>query len=135
MKEPVPPFDAYEGDEPFVFISYAHDDASLVYKEISRFHDAGCNIWYDEGIDASEEWPEAIAKAVIDCAVFVIFITPRSTASINCRNEVNLALNEGKPFLAIHLEETELPPGLRLRMGDLQAIFRHNIPVECYERK
>jgi len=135
MKEPVPPFDAYEGDEPFVFISYAHDDASLVYKEISRFHDAGCNIWYDEGIDASEEWPEAIAKAVIDCAVFVIFITPRSTASINCRNEVNLALNEGKPFLAIHLEETELPPGLRLRMGDLQAIFRHNIPVERYERK
>lgn len=132
---PVPPFDAYEGIEPFVFMSYAHDDAEMVYKEIKRFHDAGCNIWYDEGIDASEEWPEVIAKAVIDCAVFVIFITPKSTDSINCRNEINLALNEGKPFLAIHLEETELPPGLRLRMGDLQAIFRYNIPIDRFERK
>ena len=107
----------------------------MVFKEIKRFHDGGCNIWYDEGIDASEEQPEAIAKAIIDCAVFVIFITPKSTNSINCRNEINLALNEGKAFLAIYLEETALPPGLRLRMGDLQAIFRYNIPIDRYERK
>lgn len=131
----VPPFDAYQGDEPYVFISYAHEDAAVVYGEITRFHEAGCNVWYDEGIDASNEWPEEIAKAVIGCAVFLIFVTPRSTDSVNCRNEVNLALNEKKPFLAIHLEETDLPPGLRLRMGDLQAIFRYNIPVDRYERK
>ena len=131
----VPPFDAYHGDEPYVFISYSHEDAAMVFKEIKCFHDGGCNIWYDEGIDASEEWPEAIAKAIIDCAVFVIFITPKSTNSINCRNEINLALNEGKAFLAIYLEETALPPGLRLRMGDLQAIFRYNIPIDRYERK
>jgi class 3 adenylate cyclase len=130
-----PPFDAYQGEEPYVFISYSHEDAAMVFKEIKRFHDGGCNIWYDEGIDASEEWPEAVAKAILDCAVFVVFITPKSTDSINCRNEINLALNEGKAFLAIYLEETELPPGLRLRMGDLQAIFRYNIPVDRYERK
>ncbi|MBT3637233.1 MAG: TIR domain-containing protein [Opitutae bacterium] len=131
----VPPFDAYQGDEPYVFASYAHKDAAMVYGEITRFHEAGCNVWYDEGIDASNEWPEEIAKAVIGCAVFLIFVTPRATASVNCRNEVNLALNKNKPFLAIYLEETELPPGLQLRMGDLQAIFRYNIPVDRYERK
>ena len=54
---------------------------------------------------------------------------------MNCRNEINLALNENKPFLAIHLEETELPLGLRLRMGDLQAILRYKLPVDRYQKK
>lgn len=131
----VPPFEAYHGDEPYVFISYAHRDAAVVYEEIARLHEAGINIWYDEGIEASNEWPEEIARAVVDCTVFLAFISPRSTASVNCRNEINLALNENKPFLAIHLEETELPLGLRLRMGDLQAILRHKLPVDRYQKK
>ena len=87
-----------------------------------------------------KEWLQAtsgeeIANAVIGCSVFLCFISPRATDSINCRNEINLALNEKKPFLAIHLEETELPPGLRLRMGDLQAVIKEKIPVERYFSK
>ena len=33
----VPPFEAYHGDEPYVFISYAHKDAAVVYEEIGVF--------------------------------------------------------------------------------------------------
>ena len=131
----VPPFDAYQGDEPYVFVSYAHKDAAVVYEEIMCLHEAGCNIWYDEGIEASNEWPEEIARAVVGCAVFLVFISTRATASVNCRNEINMALNKRKPFLAIHLEETELPLGLELRMGDLQAILRYKIPRDRYQRK
>ena len=49
----VPPFEAYSGDEPYVFISYAHKDSEFVFDEISILNDAGYNIWYDEGIEAS----------------------------------------------------------------------------------
>ena len=131
----VPPFEAYQGDDPYVFISYSHKDAAVVYEEITRLHEAGINVWYDEGIEASNEWPEEIARAVVDCTVFLVFVSPRATDSVNCRNEINLALNENKPFLAIHLEETELPLGLRLRMGDLQAILRYKLPVDHYQKK
>ena len=131
----VPPFEAYEGEDPYLFVSYSHQDAHLVYPEIIQLKDAQYNIWYDEGVAASNEWPEEIANAVIGCSVFICFISPRATDSINCRNEINLALNEKKPFLAIHLEDTELPPGLRLRMGDLQAIFKNKIPAERYFSK
>ena len=106
----VPPFEAYNGDEPYIFISYAHKDSAHVFKEISQLNDAGYHIWYDEGIEASSEWPEEIANAVIGCSVFLVFISPRSTASVNCRNEINLALNEDKPFLAVHMQESALPP-------------------------
>ncbi len=133
--EDVPPFEAYSGEEPFLFVSYSHQDAHLVYPEIIQLRDAGYNIWYDEGVAASNEWPEEIANAVLGCSVFLCFISPRATDSINCRNEINLALNEKKPFLAIHLEETELPPGLRLRMGDLQAILKSKIPAQRYLSK
>lgn len=44
------PFPAYKGNQPYVFVSYAHDDAELVYPEIHRLREAGFNIWYDEGI-------------------------------------------------------------------------------------
>ena len=133
--ELIPPFEAYQGDQPYIFISYAHKDSEVVYGEITELHENGFNIWYDEGIEASNEWPEEIANAVIGCSVFLVFISPRSTASVNCRNEINLALNEGKPFLAIHLEESSLPPGLRLRMGDLQAILRFKLTKERYQKK
>jgi len=131
----VPPFEAYNGDEPYIFISYAHRDSAEVFKEISKLNDAGYHVWYDEGIEASSEWPEEIANAVIGCAVFLVFISPRSTASVNCRNEINLALNEDKPFLAVHVEESALPPGLRLRMGDLQAILKYKLPEDRYQKK
>ena len=49
--------------------------------------------------------------------------------------EINLALNEDKPFLAVHMEKSALPPGLRLRMGDLQAILEYKLPRGIYEKK
>ena len=131
----VPPFEAYDGDDPYIFVSYAHKDSEKIFKEISFLHDEGYNIWYDEGIGASSEWPEEIANAVIGCSIFLVFISPRSTASVNCRNEINLALNENKPFLAVYTEESVLPPGLRLRMGDLQAILSYKLPMERYQKK
>jgi len=131
----VPPFEAYEGEDPYLFVSYSHQDAQLVFPEMIQLREAGYNIWYDEGVAASNEWPEEIANAVLGCSVFLCFISPRATDSVNCRNEINLALNEKKPFLAIHLEETELPAGLRLRMGDLQAILKNKIPADRYFSK
>jgi len=131
----LPPFEAYVGTEPYIFISYAHKDSEQVFQEISKLNDAGYKIWYDEGIEASTEWPEEIANAVLGCSAFLVFVSPRSTASVNCRNEINLALNEDKPFLAVHLEDSALPPGLRLRMGDLQAILKYKIPEDMYVKK
>ena len=131
----VPPFESYAGDKPYVFVSYAHTDGELVFREINILHEAGYRIWYDEGIEPGNDWPEHIANAVIDCSLFLMFTSPRSAASENCRNEVNLALNRKKKFLAVYLEETELPPGLELRMGDLQAILKFKMPEATYRKK
>ena len=129
------PFDAYAGEEPFVFVSYAHKDGYLVYPEIKALHDSGVRIWFDGGIDPGNEWPEDIAQALLKAQMFLVFITPSSVESQNVRNEINYAINKKKSFLAVHLQETQLPAGLELRMGDIQAILKYRMTEENYNKK
>ena len=126
------PFRAYEGNGPYIFISYAHKDANLVYPELKRFHEYGLNIWYDQGIAPGNEWTDEIAEALHDCSLFIVFISHNSVNSINVRNEINYALDENKPFLAIHLEETEIKGGLKLRISSLQAILKYTTTEDEY---
>ena len=126
------PYPAYRGKEPYIFVSYAHVDSPRVFEEIKRFNDAGFHVWYDEGIAPGNEWSEAIAEALSDCAVFVVMLTQKSAARPNVLNEIDYALNENKPFLAIYLEETQLTPGLKLRISRMQAILKYNMPEEEY---
>lgn len=129
------PFDAYAGEEPFVFVSYAHKDGYLVYPEIKALHDSGVRIWFDGGIDPGNEWPEDIARALSKAQMFLVFITPSSVESQNVRNEINYAINKKKSFLAVHLKETQLPGGLELRMGDIQAILKYRMTEDNYNKK
>ena len=129
------PVEATTGETPYIFISYAHRDADKVYPEVKRLHDEGYAIWYDEGIDPGNEWPQEIAKALDGCTLFLSFVSANSAKSSNCRNEINYALNNQKQFLAIYIEETELPGGLALRMGDLQAIMKFRMNQDAYAKK
>jgi hypothetical protein len=69
------------------------------------------------------------------CLFFLVFISPRAVESANVRNEINFAINRKKPFLAIHVEETVLPTGLELRMGDIQAVLKWRMPDDRYQRQ
>lgn len=126
------PFPAYRGKEPYIFVSYAHADAEMVFAEISRFNKQGYKIWYDEGIAPGNEWTDEIADALSGCALFLVFITPNSAASSNVRDEIHFALDENIPFISIHLKETELKGGLKLRIGAKQAILKYNMSEEEY---
>ncbi|MBN2811229.1 MAG: TIR domain-containing protein, partial [Spirochaetales bacterium] len=121
------PFEAYRGDEPYLFVSYAHRDSERVYPVLSMLRERGWRIWYDEGIDPGNEWTAFIEGALVGCAQMLCFISPNSVESLNCRQEINLAVDDGKSVLAVHLEETELRYGLRLRMSAFQAVMAHRI--------
>jgi molecular chaperone DnaK len=130
-----PPIEAYSGEEPFVFVSYSHSDTMLVYPAIEHLHQLGFRIWYDEGIDPGNEWPDEVAKALDRSSFFLVFISPRSVESRNVRNEINFAINHKKPFLAVHVVETVLPRGLELRMGDIQAVMMWRMKADRYQRQ
>jgi ABC-type nitrate/sulfonate/bicarbonate transport system ATPase subunit len=129
------PFYAYQGDAPYVFVSYAHADSNKFFPILSEFHNAGFPVWYDEGIDPGNEWPEEIANALVKCSLFVVFISNSSAASGNVRNEIILALSENKPFIAIWLEDASLSPGMKLQIGSKQGVMYFKMSPEDFYRK
>ena len=60
-----PPFDAYSGEGPYTFVSYAHADKVMVFEAMRKLNEKGANIWYDEGIKPAGEWVEEIAHAIL----------------------------------------------------------------------
>ena len=118
---------AYKGPDPYIFVSYSHKDSKEVLEEIKTFQRLGYRVWYDEGIDVGEEWPDEIADALKKSDKFVVFISSNSINSKNVKNEINYARDENKDFIAIHLSKTELPPGIKMRISTIQAIFKYDL--------
>lgn len=119
---------AYEGNAPYIFVSYAHKDSDTVLPLIDALQKGGYNVWFDNGIQAGSEWPVYIEERLTDCSMMLVFISEAAVASRNCRNEVNLALKLNKDFLVVHLEETVLRYGMELQLGSMQALFKYRQP-------
>ncbi|MHA1729154.1 MAG: tetratricopeptide repeat protein [Promethearchaeota archaeon] len=127
-----PPFKAYAGDEPFVFVSYAHIDKLQVYPILEFLNNVGINIWYDEAISASENWLKKVTGFLNKCAVFIVFLSNNSVTSEEVLNEVDYIFQRFKKkevqFIPIYLKETILPDELRLAIGRIQAMKKHLMP-------
>lgn len=130
-----PPFDAYEGKEPYLFVSYAHLDKRLVYPIIDDLNKQGVRIWYDEGIPAASDWIAEIADTIIKSACFLVFITPRALKSKHVRKEIDFADNKEKKMFVIYLEDTELPSQIEFQIGSIQALHRHKMTKERFWKK
>jgi Tol biopolymer transport system component len=129
------PFPAYVGDDPYIFVSYSHEDSDVVYPELQWLKDQGFHIWYDEGISPGHEWRTELGNAIEGCNLFLYFVSPLSVASEHCQREVNYAMDQKKPLLVVHLVETELPTGLGMSLSSIQAIMRHELSDLDYRVK
>jgi hypothetical protein len=130
-----PPFEAYMGKEPFLFVSYTHKDKSEVYPIIEKLNSNGINIWYDEGIPLSTDWCNTLAEKILDCKIFLSFISPHVNESDNTQDEIQFAINEKKTFLAVYLSEGDLAPGLKMRMRRIQGIEKFKMEQERFYDK
>ena len=41
---------AYEGNKPYIFVSYSHKNSSVVLSYIEKLYELKYRVWYDEGI-------------------------------------------------------------------------------------
>jgi len=121
---------AYEGDKPYIFVSYAHKESEIVFSIIERLSEKGYRIWYDDGISPGSEWPEYIASHLNGCEVCLAFISPISANSPNCRKEINFALSKNKSFIGVFLSETDLSLGLEMQISTHQCVKKYEYSDE-----
>ena len=127
---------AYEGNEKYIFVSYAHRDRDEVYKVLNEMERCGYRFWYDEGVAPGSEWPEDIADHLSRSVLLLAFISPNAVASSNVRREINYALSKEKPFLSIVLEPTEMSPGMEMQLSSCQSIIKYKYSSwESFMRK
>lgn len=115
---------AYEGNKPYIFISYSHKDTELVTSAINALQNDGFAVWFDAGIEAGSEWPEYIATHLRNSACMLTFISENFVESDNCRRELNFAQDIKKPLLNIYISDVELSDGMKMQLGLNQALYR-----------
>lgn len=113
---------AYRGDEPFVFVSYAHADDKLAYPLIAGLQERGLRIWFDDGMDIGDLWDEVLAKRVKQCTAMLCLVSTRFTDSNNCLDEIHNAKEQKKELLILHLEDEVLPEIFQFRYSRFHAL-------------
>jgi hypothetical protein len=122
-----PPFQAYRGAKPYLFASYSHRNMRDVFAVIRRIADGRWRVWYDEGIEPGNEWPEEVGRAITACRLFLVFMSPEAIESRHVRNEITMATGENKAIMVVFLRPTELSEGMRLQLGTVQFLNRHEM--------
>ena len=117
------PKSPYKGNEPYIFVSYAHRDSDRVFPIIRQMQDDNYRVWYDEGVDPGTEWDDNIAGYINRCTVFIALLSENYIASKNCKDELSYSRELDKHQLLVYLEDVNLPEGLKMRLNRLQAIF------------
>lgn len=126
---------SYEGEKPYIFISYAHANAPAVMEVLRELGERGFRLWYDEGIEVGSEWPEYIAQHLAGSGLMIAFLSNAYMRSENCRREMHYALTKRIPVVNIFLEETQMTPGMELQTGNLFALMKYSMGDEAFYEK
>lgn len=117
---------AYEGKEPYIFVSYAHANADVVTPILDQLHNAGYRFWFDEGIYSGDVWREAVASHLLSSKCVLAFISKEFCESKNCKDEINLA-HEHSTIIPVFIDAIKTPTylsaGMLMTLSGYNAIY------------
>jgi len=98
----------------YAFISYSSINQEFATKFVKGLRAGGHPVWFDLlDMPAGSRRDDEVEKALRECSVFVIILTPASMASENVKDEIGYAIDHGKRILPVLLEECDVPLSLR----------------------
>jgi len=96
------------------FFSYSRQDGEFALRLAKDLRDRGAVIWMDQlDIPPGSHWDEYVEKAVGDCSIMLVVLSPHSTESENVMDEVAYALDEKKVIIPVMFTECKVPFRLR----------------------
>jgi|GEM_PF-2038410 len=108
-----------------LFISYSHQDASVVAKLEKLLISGGHDVWIDNQIRVGTKWKEELEDAIEKADSIVLALTPGWVASPNCQWEFVTAYERGKKVIPVLIKPTALPERIsRIQYADFTEGFR-----------
>ena len=127
---------AYEGSEPYIFVSYRHIEKKQAYPIIRRLNEAGYRVWYDEGIRSGEQyWNDVVAEHVKRCTVLIALCSKAFFESEHCREELEYAKKLGHTIHWVDLSrypEDAIPAGIAMRFNMVQKTAKYELKDDAF---
>ena len=120
----------YEGNEPYIFFSYAHKDSDVVLPIIEALANNGFRVWYDAGVNAGDCYVDELAERISHSAVVVVFLSKAYLQSKLCYNEIRFALTKEKQVISVYIEDVALTPGMKMQLSTTHALFGNRKPYK-----
>jgi hypothetical protein len=92
---------AYQGNNPFVFISYKHEELRQASRIMFQLQAMKCRIWYDRGIEPGIDYEDALKEKVRNSQCFFFIASPDAILSTYIQKELEWALESGKEIFAV----------------------------------
>ena len=85
-----------------IFISYSRRDQEFVTRLASDLNAQVAGVWFDQSaIQLGENWHDEIMEGIRECKAFILVLSPDAAESRYVREEVNKALELGKPIFPV----------------------------------
>ncbi len=139
-------FDAYTGNEDFLFISYSHRDTDKVYPILDKLHDKKYRIWYDESCETGNDFRDELKNKIQACVGVILFVSEASMNSPFCGMEILCAKENNKRIFPVYLgDNVEVPPAFQIFLANLHhssvtdekkmmASLLRDLPAEAMDR-
>ena len=111
-------FEAYTGDEPYLFVSYSHRDTAQVYPILDALYDRKYRIWYDESCETGNDFRDELRHRIEGCEAVLLFVSEASMLSPFCGMEIIVARENGKRLYPIYLDNVEVPPSFQILLAN-----------------
>src|SRR6266508_3173459 len=100
-----------------LFISYSRKDIEVARRLTDAFKGQELDFWIDwEGIPPTVDWWKEIEKGIEEADIFLFLLSPDSTKSTVCKQEIEHAAKNGKRLIPVVVREVnagEVPSELR----------------------
>ena len=114
---------SYEGDEPYIFVSYSHHDVLKVREILKIIDKEKFRFWYDDTMEIGEDFRRELQVKIEKCHAFLLFISPASMQSKYCGMEIIMAYKNSKRIYPVYLDDsTEIPGALKMILENLQHV-------------
>lgn len=114
---------SYDGDEPYIFVSYSHADVPKVREILKRIDREKFRFWYDDTMEIGEDFRVELQTKIENCHAVLLFISPASMQSKYCGMEIIVAYKNNKRIFPVYLDDnTEIPGALKMILENLQHV-------------
>ena len=122
----------YDGNKPYIFVSYSHTEREKVENIIGLMFRNGVRVWYDADIHAGENWNNKIIRKIKGSKMFLCFLANGVEQRKVILDEIRLAIKMNKAdktYKIVFVFLEKMPVSISLGVFSTLIIYLISIPL------